>query len=121
MLCPQVASMAMAVVGAGARVEAPVAEPDVATEAAAGEADEPSSARDVPYDVVLWNDPVTLMQVVVRVLSKVFGYDGATSEALMLRAHRDGKAVVWSGSRTEATRYCIRLGRHGLQSTVAKA
>lgn len=78
-------------------------------------------APDVPYAVFLWNDPVTLMDVVVRVLSKVFGYDAPTAEALMLRAHREGKAVVWSGERDRATRYCIRLGRYGLQATVAKA
>lgn len=78
-------------------------------------------ARDVPYAVFLWNDPVTLMDVVVRALRTVFGYDAATSEVLMLRAHQDGKTVVWSGDREQATRYCIRLGRHGLQATVAKA
>lgn len=106
---------------ATARVAAPVVEPEVTTVGAPTEADETARGPDVPYDVVLWNDPVTLMQVVVRVLSRVFGYDRATSEALMMRAHRDGKTVVWSGGRDEATRYCIRLGRHGLQSTVAKA
>lgn len=107
--------------GAAAATTVPVADPGVTTGTVPGVTDEPSHAAEVPYDVVLWNDPVTLMAVVVRVLSKVFGYDGPTSEALMLRAHRDGKAVVWSGNREEATRYCIRLGRYGLQATVAKA
>lgn len=99
----------------------PVADPELVVATAPDLAEERSSAADVPYHVFLWNDPVTLMDVVVRVLTKVFGYDGPTAETLMLRAHRDGKAVVWSGNREEATRYCIRLGRYGLQSTVAKA
>jgi ATP-dependent Clp protease adaptor protein ClpS len=102
-------------------VAAPVAEPDLVVAPTTERTEDPSRATDLPYDVFLWNDPVTLMDVVVRVLSKVFGYDGPTAEALMLRAHREGKAVVWSGNRDEATRYCIRLGRYGLQSTVAKA
>jgi ATP-dependent Clp protease adaptor protein ClpS len=107
--------------GAAAPTTVPVADPDVAVGTMPDTTERPSRASDVPYAVFLWNDPVTLMDVVVRVLSKVFGYDGPTAEALMLRAHRDGKAVVWSGDRDQATRYCIRLGRYGLQSTVARA
>lgn len=98
-----------------------VADPDTDLRVDSERADRSRSALEVPYNVFLWNDPVTLMDVVVWVLSKVFGYDGQTAEALMLRAHRDGKVVVWTGDRDNATRYCIRLGRHGLQATVAKA
>lgn len=76
---------------------------------------------DLPYNVFLWNDPVTLMEVVVRVLKKVFGYDKEKAERLMLTAHNDGKVVVWTGERDRAVRYCLELGTHGLQSTVARA
>ena len=31
-------------------------------------------ALDLPFDVVVWDDPVTLMVVVTRILMKVFGY-----------------------------------------------
>lgn len=106
--------------GSSAKAASPVTEPG-AVGVLPRAAEETARQPDVPYDVYLWNDPVTLMDVVVRVLSKVFGYDATTSEALMLRAHRHGKTVVWSGDREQATRYCIRLGRYGLQSTVAKA
>lgn len=98
-----------------------VGDPEVADGTLPDSRQESSQATDVPYDVFLWNDPVTLMEVVVRILSKVFGYDAPTAERLMLRAHRDGKTVVWSGNQEQATQYCIRLGRYGLQSTVAKA
>ncbi len=74
-----------------------------------------------PYDVYLWNDPVTLMTVVVRVLKKVFGYGSDKAELLMLTAHHDGKVVVWTGERDRAVRYCLELGVNGLQSTVARA
>ncbi|MDA8317944.1 MAG: ATP-dependent Clp protease adaptor ClpS [Actinomycetota bacterium] len=75
----------------------------------------------VPYNVVLWNDPVTLMEVVVRALKKVFGYSSEKAELLMLTAHREGKAVVWTGERERAVRHCLELGTYGLQSTVARA
>jgi ATP-dependent Clp protease adaptor protein ClpS len=74
-----------------------------------------------PYNVFLWNDPVTLMDVVVRVLKKVFGYESERAELLMLTAHHEGKVVVWTGERDRAVRYCLELGTNGLQSTVARA
>ena len=79
------------------------------------------AAVDAPYNVILWNDPVTLMEVVVRVLKKVFGYDSEIAERLMLTAHREGRAVVWTGDRDRAVRHCLELGTYGLQSTVARA
>jgi ATP-dependent Clp protease adaptor protein ClpS len=78
------------------------------------------TARDLPFEVLLWNDPVTLMDVVVRVLRKVFGYTADKAELLMLTAHREGKAVVWTGERDRAVRYCIELGSNGLQSTIRR-
>ena len=93
------------------------AAPRTATETHA----EVAVAPDEPYHVVLWNDPVTLMDVVVRVLRKVFGYGRDQAEQLMLIAHREGRAVVWTGARDQATRYCLELGANGLQSTVARA
>ncbi len=79
------------------------------------------TANPEPYDVLLWNDPVTLMEVVVRVLKKVFGYDSDKAELLMLTAHHEGKVVVWTGERDRAVRYCLELGTNGLQSTVVRA
>lgn len=95
--------------------------PDVAPAPAAAPHDHVAPERDAPYDVVLWNDPVTLMDVVVRILRRVFGYGRDRAEHLMLTAHREGKAVVWTGPRDEATRHCLELGAQGLQSTVARA
>jgi ATP-dependent Clp protease adapter protein ClpS len=39
----------------------------------------------------------------------------------MMTAHTQGKAAVWTGPRPEAVRYCVTLGTHGLQATVAEA
>lgn len=75
---------------------------------------------DRPYNVFLWDDPVTPMNVVTRVLQKVFGYGKDRAELLMITAHLEGKVVVWTGGLREAERYCIRLGANGLQSTVGK-
>ncbi len=95
------------------------ARPDVA-ERREEEGDVEGSVAE-PYNVLLWNDPITLMEVVVRVLRKVFGYDTEKAELLMLTAHNEGKVVVWTGERDRAVRYCLELGINGLQSTVAPA
>lgn len=97
----------------------PELDPDV--EIARDEGTEVDVTPDEPYDVLLWNDPVNLMPVVVRVLQKVFGYGRAKAERLMLAAHRDGKTAVWSGDRTRAIGYSLQLGNYGLSSTVARA
>jgi ATP-dependent Clp protease adaptor protein ClpS len=83
--------------------------------------DEVSREIAAPYNVYLWNDPVTLMDVVVRVLMKVFGYAAEKAEQLMMTAHLEGKVVVWTGDREQATSYCIQLGNHGLQATVGRS
>ena len=78
------------------------------------------AGADRPYNVFLWNDPVTPMEVVTRVLQKLFGYDRDRAELLMITAHLDGKVVVWAGDRAQAEQYCVRLGLYGLQSTVGR-
>ena len=75
---------------------------------------------DVPYHVFLWNDPVTPMQVVTRVLQKIFGYDLDTADLLMITAHLQGKAVVWTGEYEKAKSYCVQLLGSGLQSTIGR-
>jgi len=77
-----------------------------------------SVALDLPFDVVVWDDPVTLMTVVTRILMAVFGYPQAKAHRLMLTVHHEGRAVVWSGSPERAEQYCVQLHARGLQATV---
>ncbi|HWH31305.1 MAG TPA: ATP-dependent Clp protease adapter ClpS [Egibacteraceae bacterium] len=76
--------------------------------------------HDLPWDVIVWNDPVTLMSYVVFVLRKLFGHSEQTATKLMLRIHHEGKAVVSSGPREQAESDVARLHAHGLQATLAR-
>jgi len=87
---------------------APVVDSDTTTE------------KDVPYNVFLWNDPITPMNVVTRALKKIFGIGKEKAEQLMMTAHNNGKAVVWTGEREKAESYCIQLQTHGLMASVGK-
>src|SRR5512144_2704171 len=52
---------------------------------------------DLPWNVVVHNDPVNLMSYVTLVFQRVFGYPRPKAEQLMLTVHERGRAVVWSG------------------------
>lgn len=86
------------------------------------EVDEPVDDEDVagehPWVVIVWNDPVNLMDYVTFVLQKLFGYSHAKAEKLMLDVHRKGKAVVSNGTREKAEIDVLRLHEHGLWATM---
>ena len=82
--------------------------------------DETGIDRDRLWSVIVWNDPVTLMDYVVFVLRKLFGYDTPTATRLMMQVHEEGRAVVSSGPREQAEMDVHRLHAHGLQATLAR-
>lgn len=55
-----------------------------------------------PYNVILENDDDHSMDFVIEVLRKVFGYPQEKSFQLMLKAHEEGCAVVWTGPKEVA-------------------
>ena len=71
-----------------------------------------------PWNVVVWNDPVTPMSVVVIIFKRIFGYSNNKATQLMLTVHHEGRAIVWSGQRDRAQAYCVKLQVAGLQSTI---
>lgn len=73
---------------------------------------------DAPWVVLVWNDPINLMSYVAFVFQKLFGYSKSKAHQLMLQVHHEGKAVVSSGTRSEAERDVFRLHEHGLWATM---
>ena len=73
---------------------------------------------DVPWIVIVWNDPINLMTYVVYVFQKLFGYSREKATALMLDVHQKGRAVVSNGSREKAELDVFRLHEHGLWATL---
>ncbi|MDP8969205.1 MAG: ATP-dependent Clp protease adapter ClpS [Actinomycetota bacterium] len=96
------------------------AAPGIAPERVDQPTGEEATERDLPWNVIVWNDPVTLMSYVVYVLRKLFGYDEPTATRLMLQVHHEGKATVASGPREKAEMDVQRLHAHGLQATMAQ-
>jgi ATP-dependent Clp protease adaptor protein ClpS len=75
---------------------------------------------DVPWIVIVWNDPINLMDYVTYVFQKLFGYPKAKATQLMLQVHEEGRAVVSSGSQEKAELDVFRLHEHGLWATMQK-
>ncbi len=77
-----------------------------------------SVSPDTPWVVIVWNDPINLMQYVTFVLQKLFGYSKPKATKLMLDVHHKGRAVVSEGPREKAELDVFRLHEHGLWATM---
>jgi ATP-dependent Clp protease adaptor protein ClpS len=91
---------------------------------APAEVDRPSDDTtiepDVPWVVIVWNDPINLMSYVVYVFQKLFGYSRDVATKLMLDVHHKGKALVSHGSKEKCEFDVSRLHAHGLWATMQK-
>jgi ATP-dependent Clp protease adaptor protein ClpS len=75
---------------------------------------------DVPWVVLVWNDPVNTIDYVILVFQKLFGYSRAKATRLTMQVHNEGKAVVASGSREKCEADVARLHAYGLWATMQK-
>jgi ATP-dependent Clp protease adaptor protein ClpS len=73
---------------------------------------------DVPWIVIVWNDPINLMSYVTWVFQKLFGYPRTKAEKLMMDVHTKGKAVVANGPKERCEGYVGALHGYGLWATL---
>lgn len=77
-------------------------------------------ALDLPWNVIVHNDPVNLMSYVTLVFRKVLGFSRENAEKHMLEVHQKGRSVVWSGGREKAEFYVQQLHAHLLLATIER-
>jgi len=82
--------------------------------------DDTSTDPDRPWVVLVWNDPINLMDYVTFVFQKLFGYSLEKATRLMLDVHEKGRATVSTGTREKAELDVFRLHEHGLWATMQK-
>jgi ATP-dependent Clp protease adaptor protein ClpS len=75
---------------------------------------------DLPWQVVVHNDPVNLMTYVTMVFQRVFGYPRTKAEKHMLEVHQLGRSILWSGVRERAELYVQQLHGYLLLATLEK-
>ncbi|WP_217183814.1 ATP-dependent Clp protease adapter ClpS [Streptomyces sp. AC495_CC817] len=79
-----------------------------------------AAAPLVPWEVVVWNDPVNLMSYVVRVFRTYFGYSQERATALMMAVHHEGHAIVATGPRETMEVHARAMHEYGLWATVRR-
>jgi ATP-dependent Clp protease adaptor protein ClpS len=102
-------------------MEAMTASPPPALEPAFAPTPVEDVTGDVPWQAIVWNDPVNLMSYVTYVLQKLFGYPEPKATALMLDVHLKGKAAVSSGDKDKVEGDVAKLHAAGLWATMQKA
>jgi ATP-dependent Clp protease adaptor protein ClpS len=75
---------------------------------------------DLPWNVVVHNDPINLMSYVTRVFQVVFGFSKERATKHMLEVHHKGRSIVWNGAREKAETYVQQLHSHLLLATIEK-
>ncbi|NLA66341.1 MAG: ATP-dependent Clp protease adapter ClpS [Leucobacter sp.] len=92
-----------------------------ATESVTGLSLDQELVPERPWQTVVWDDPVNLMTYVSYVFRTHFGFDQDTAEALMLRVHHSGSAVVAEGSRDSMELHVEAMHGYGLWATARQA
>ena len=64
---------------------------------------------ELPWRVVVLNDPVNLMSYVVMVFRKVFGLDVKKARKHMLEVHEQGRSTLWVGELEKAEAFVYSL------------
>ncbi len=75
---------------------------------------------DLPWCVVVYDDPVNLMSFVQLVLRRIFGYSAEKATALMLEVHHSGRSIVWRGEREKAELYVQQLQSYQLLAAMER-
>ena len=79
------------------------------------------TAPDIPWNLVIWNDPVNLMSYVSYVFQSYFGYSESKANKLMMEVHKKGRSIVAHGSKEQVERHAVAMHGFGLWDTVEKA
>ena len=74
-----------------------------------------------PWQAVVWNDPVNLMNYVTHVFREYFGYSRTDAERLMLAVHHEGHAIVAEGAREQMELHVQAMHDYGLWATIRQA
>lgn len=79
-----------------------------------------STRLDQPWNVIVYDDPVNLMEYVTKIIIKIFGYPKAKAETMMMEVHTKGRSVVWSGAKERAELYVQQLHQAQLTAGMEK-
>lgn len=71
-----------------------------------------------PWQVILYDDPVNIMNYVTLCIQKTLGYSHEKAVNIMLTVHYEGKAVAWSGNKEKAEMYVAKFQAQQLTASL---
>ena len=76
---------------------------------------------DQPWNVIIHDDPVNLMDYVSKIIMKVFGYSKDKAVMMMMEVHNNGRSIVWTGGKERAELYMQQLHQAQLSASIEKS
>jgi len=76
---------------------------------------------NVPWNVIVHDDPVNLTEYVTKMLMKIFGYNESKAEQMMMEVHQQGRSIVWTGGRERAELYVQQLHQAQLTASMEQS
>jgi ATP-dependent Clp protease adaptor protein ClpS len=71
-----------------------------------------------PWNVVVHDDPISLMTYVTVTFQRIFGYPYDKAHRMMMEVHTQGRSIVWTGAREQAEVYVFKLHGALLRATL---
>jgi len=78
------------------------------------------SRHQNPWHVIIYDDPVNIMDYVTLTIQRIFGYPESKARQMMLQVHHEGRSIVWTGGREKAELYVRQLLTAQLQARMEK-
>lgn len=83
--------------------------------------DDAAQLDSQPWVLIVWNDPVNLMNYVEWVFHTYFNYPRGQAHQLMMTVHTEGRAVVATGSREKIEFDVQAMHNYGLWATMMRS
>lgn len=77
-----------------------------------------ATAKETPYEIVLWNDDVNTFDFVIDCLIEICDHSLEQAEQCTLLVHFKGKCVVKTGSFEDLKPRCTKLLEKGLSAVI---
>lgn len=91
---------------------------EIRSEASTATQNKTKDKKALPWTVIVYDDPINLMQYVTMVFKKVFGYSEEKATGLMRQVHERGRSLVWSGEKEKAEFYVQQLHSFQLKASL---
>jgi len=78
-------------------------------------------STEMPWAVVIHDDPVNTIEYVILTIQRLFGYARAKAEHHTMEVHYSGRSLVWNGAKEKAEHYVHQLHAAQLKASLERS